>query len=254
MTMTTPTSSVDSYREQLTRWARAMALGNDAEVLDGLDEGYSPRRVEMFVDSNLEKRFELIRQQLEFVAGAFTNIDDLLSDYMSEHPMAAFDTGTTDGDRFLGWLEQMQKLTRVQRDYLACQRARHAIEEAGRNLRRAHLRFQELWSVADDLSGQLGASAGLRIHLNPVRAGARFRTRALLDRDVSPPADVLFFPVRRVINVAVLDDAARAVVDDLAVAGSCTLDEWVALGAPLCREELIPLCRDLAATGLIAFS
>jgi hypothetical protein len=254
MTMTTPTSSVDTYRAQLTRWARAMALGNDAEVLDALDEGYSPRRFAMFVDGNREKRFELMKEQLAFVAGAFPNMDDLLADYLSEHPMAAFDTGTTDGDRFLGWLGQTQKLTRVQRDYLACQRARHAVEEAGRKLRRAHLRFQELWSVADDLSGQLGGSAGLRIHLNPVRAGARFRTRALLDRDLSPPADVLFFPVRHVIHAAVLDGAARAVVDNLAAAGPCTLDEWAALGAPLGREELIPLGRDLAATGLIAFS
>jgi hypothetical protein len=251
--MTKRTQTTDNYADELARWARAMAVGRDDEIQGALDEGSFAWQLSTFVEDNMEKRRQLIAAYLPFVRPAFDDFDDLLMDYIEEVPMVALDTPTGDAERFLGWLEVTAPLTPEQQDYVACQRARHAVEEAARKNRSAHVRFQELWSVAAELAPQLGKVRGMRIHLNPLRAWARFVTPALLN-GVAAPADVVFFPARESINAAVPGDEGRALIEELAEFGPCTLAKWATLSAHGGRKELAAACRNLAAVGLVAFS
>jgi hypothetical protein len=252
--MSTPAKQRDAYRAQLARWARALAMGREEEVYGGLAEGSTPEQVRLFVEGNGDKRQNVLRKQLAFLAESFDDLDELLLSYAQERPLAADDTGTNDGERFLRWLEKTRKLTPERRDYVACQRARHAVENEARRNRRGHLRFQELWSLADSLVAELETNPGLRLHLNPIRVGSRFATRVLLNPQTSPPVDVLFFAVRRNISTAVLNRRAKALVEKLAQHSPCTLAEWAWRSAAPDREELAGLCRDLAMMGLVAFS
>jgi hypothetical protein len=244
----------EGYADRLARWARALAAGEPDAVRDALADGSSPSQVEMFVEGNFDKRCQLLAKQLEFVAAAFDDLEELLHEYLHAVPMAADATGASDADRFLAWLERTQQPTPEQRDYLACQRARHAVEFAARTNRHAHLRFQELWSVAGRLSEELGTNPGLRVHLNPLRVWSRFETPALLGGAAAPPADVLFFAVRSSVSTAVLDAGGQELVRALEAGGPCALDEWAALCPQVGEDGVASVARDLAAMGLVAFS
>jgi hypothetical protein len=76
----------------------------------------------------------------------------------------------------------------------------------------------------------------------------------LLGGQAAPPADVLFFPVREGITTAVLGEAVRALVEELAAISPLTLGEWAAFSTHAGRKELKAFCRDLAGVGLVAFS
>jgi hypothetical protein len=246
----------ESYREQIARWARAMASADEEAVRAALAPTSPPERLALFVEGNLEKRAGLLGKYLEFVAGAFDGhaFEHLLAHYVEVQPMTAYASPTEDADRFLAWLERQHRLTPEQKDYVACQRARHAVEAEAAQNRAGHLRFQEYWSVAEALLEELGTNAGLRVHLNPIRVWSRFHTRALLDEDAEPPADVLFFAVRRTISTAVLEPEGQALVRELAEFGPVTLEEWLARGDAADRDALLEFCHDGAAMGLVAFS
>jgi hypothetical protein len=251
--MDTPARNLDEYRRQLTEWALAMAVGHNGSVPAALAEGSLPAQVELFTDGNLEKRYEKLQKQLEFVAGAFDDLNDLINDYIENEPLAAYDTGDGDGERFLLWLERQRPLTAEQRDHVTCQRARHAVEDVARKDRRGHVRFQERWSVATQLAAELETNARLRICLNPIRVAARFETAALLDEDAALPADVLFFPVGNSVRTAVLEPGVAELLEELAGWEPCTLAQWACLSRHADRDELVALSRDLAEMGLVAF-
>jgi hypothetical protein len=252
--MATSKTALEDYRAQLNGWARGMAQAREDIVFDFLAPGSLPIHVQMFVEGNLDKRVEYLMMQLAFIAGAFKNLEVLLGAFVLEEPLAAQAVGNNDADRFLEWLPGAFKLTRKQRDYVACQRARFAVEAQARQDRRGHVRFQELGSVAGKLAKSLGHNARLRIHLNPIRAWSSFETTELLDGDASLPANVLFFPVRESTNTAVLESAGQALLEELIAGGPWTLGEWAAVSAQAGREELIGFCRSLADMGLVAFS
>lgn len=242
------------YREQLAGWARALAAARDDLLHPALDEGSSPGHVRIFTESNLAKRREKLRSQVAFVAEAFGDFEDLIIGYLRQGPMAAYGNAADDGERFLRWVERIPSLTPEQRDYVACQRARHAVEAEGRRNRLGHLRFQELWSTAGQLGGMLGSEPRLRIHLNPIRGWSRFATSALLGEGADVPADVIFFAVRSEVGTAVLEPVGRAMIEELADFGPCTLDQWADRSQHSDREGLVGLCRDLAEMGLVAFA
>ncbi len=250
----------EDYATQLQRLARSMAAGRTDEVLDVLARGDQPWQVKMFTDGNLDKRFEKLQRQLEFVKPAFEDFDDLLVAFIRELPLAAYDTGTSDGDRFLEWLELGQKLTPEQHDFVACQRSRHAVEDEGRRNRLGHVRFQELVSMANELAGELGSNRNLQIHLNPIRVWGRFETAALLDENSDPPADVLFYASGNEVRTAVLEPEGLALVHELEGLSPCTLDSWSAVAdsfadrEPRSQDELAEFCHDIAAIGLLAFA
>jgi len=242
----------ESYRDQLGRIARAMAIAQDNQVLGDVAEGYTPDQVALFVDGNLEKRFDKLTKQLEFVAGEFENFEDLVIEFIRTVPLAAYDSGQGDGQRLLDWILENKPVTAEQRDYITCQSARHEIEQVAREKRVAHIHFQEIRSLNERNLDRLETDGDLQIHLNPLRVWKRFHTRALLDEDAQTPADVIFFAVQSDISTAVLEDDGRRLIWELTEQAPITLDSWAATTDESDREELIELTRDLAAMGLVA--
>lgn len=239
-----------AYREELRRWVPALAGVQPVNgVWDALAS--SPAGLKLFAEGNLSKRREKLRAQLAFVAEAFDGFEDLVSAYARTVPAPAYDTA--DGEGFLAWLERAAEPTPRQRDYVACQRARLAVEAAARADRRGHIRFQALWSLAPQRAAELDTAPKLLIGLNPIHAWSRFLTPALLDDDTALPADVLFFAAGDAIHTAVLEPHGRALIEELASHTPCTLDEWAARSRHADREELVAICRDLSEMGLVAF-
>lgn len=250
-----PSPTEPSYRDQLTGWIQALAAARDELVQPALDEGSSTAQVRLFLESNRAGRREKLLAHLDFLAPAFHDFDDRIDAYLRERPLAAYDSIAADAERWLDWAAGRGELSPEQRDYLACQRARLAVEAAARRDRAGHRRFQQLWSATAGRAADLGDDRRLRLHLNPIRASARFLTLALLDEDATPPADVLCFAVREEIATAVLEPAAWAQVEALGAFGPRTLDEWagrIRPGDSADRAELIALGSDLAELGLVA--
>ena len=244
----------ETYRGQIMRLVDAMTRPNhQLDVADDLVAGSNLSRVKMFVDGNLEKRFDKLQVQLESVADVFEDFESLIIEYVRDNKSAAFDNVTSDAERMLVWLAQTQSPSAEQLDMIACQRARHEVENVGRKNRLKHIRFQELIGLTEQFLPELETNAQLRIHLNPIRSWSRFHTTALLDDESTTPADVLFFAVGAEIHTAVLELEGQALINELADFQPCTLDEWVALTMQSDRHEIMDTCRDLAEMGLVAF-
>jgi len=249
----------ETYREQLTRLAQSLAAAHNSDVFDNLAAGSTAARVKMFTDGNLDKRFEKLHRQVEFLDPAFANLEDLLGSFVKSIPLQAYDTGASDGERFLQWLEQTENPLPEQRDYIACQRGRHAVEALARANRLAHVHFQELLSMSFALADELETNRKLKLCLNPIRVWSRFETAELLDESAVVPAEVVFFPVGGDIHTAVLEADGLERVRELSSLGPATLDDWLRLLEPFVglenvgREQLIAISRDLAEIGLVAF-
>ena len=179
-----PTTTQESYKQQLQRIARAMAMAQSSDVYADLEPGSQPELLKLFVDGNLDKRFDKLDKQLELVKQSLgSQFEEFAVEFIKTLPLGAYDSGQYDGEKFLIWLEATKSLTPEQRDHVACQRARHAVENMGREQRPAHVRFQELASLAGELGAELESNATLWIHFNPIRVWARFETSVLLDDD-----------------------------------------------------------------------
>lgn len=242
------------YQDELHRWVPALAGFQTINgICDALSPGSSPVGLKLFAEGNLKKRREKLRAQLEFVADVFDDLEDLISAYVRSVPPVAYDMTACDGQRFLRWLERTSTLTPPQRDYVVCQQARLEVEAAARAARSDHLRFQQLWNLTPKLPAELETALGMLVSLNPVRVWSRLTTTALLDDDMTLPADVLFFAAGEEIRTAVMDHHGRALVEELALFGPCALDDWAARSRYADREELVALCRDLTEMGLTAF-
>jgi hypothetical protein len=258
--MKSNTEKQETYREQLARLAQSLAVARSTDLRDDLAAGSPHERIRMFVEGNLDKRFEKLQRQVEFVAQVFPDFEDLLTAFVRAQPLAAYDTGSSDGERFLAWVEQTQQPLPEQRDYISCQRARHAVENEARRNRVGYLRFQELLGVAETLADELESNPSLVVCLNPIRVWGRFETPELLDPSASLPAEVIFYPVAGDIRTAVLEGESLERVRELAGFGPCTLDAWRVALEPFVgtegvdRTELVALCRDLVAIGLVAFA
>ena len=246
--------SQETYRQKVTRLARALARADALAVTGDLAPGCPRERAKMFTDGNCEKRFEKLTDQLEFVAPAFDRFPDLIEAFIRSEPLTAYDTGASDGERLLLWLIRTQACTPEQLDYIACQRGRHAVEDLARCNRLGHIRFQELRSVtpADEDDLRLSLAAGRMLHLNPIRIWTRFHTRVLLDDEAEVPAAVILFPVGREIATAVLEDDGRPLVNELARLGSCSLAQWSAVTALADSDRLAEFIVDLVGLGLAA--
>jgi hypothetical protein len=206
----------------------------------------------MFVDGNLEKRREKLEVQLAFVADAFKDFEQRIVDFIRSEPLAAFGSAVSDGEAMLCWLSATVDLSPVQRDYVTCQRARHAIEEIARKNRIAYVRFQELSSIVYQFVPQLDSHDELRILLNPIRTWVTFETAELLDEDVQPPSNVLCFATGGDIATAALELEGQALLNELVDYQPCTLAEWATVSTWADRDELNEFCRDLAEMGLVA--
>lgn len=250
--MTTLTNKTTDYRDQIQRCAQTMSLGYVEDVRPFLANGMTVEQVKLFTEGNLDKRFEKVLDQTELLKSAFDNLDDLVHEYILEVPLAAYDTGCSDGDRFLKWLALTHDTTAEQQDHMACQLARHEVENVARRNRLGHIRFQELRSMTDRLLLEVETNPKLRIHLNPIRAWATFQTNALLDEAASAPADVLFFANGPQIRTSIFEDDSQWLVETLASHGPITLTDWKRLDRSASRSALIEFCLDAAEMGLVA--
>lgn len=251
--MTTLTPNTIDYRDQIQRCAQTMALGYVEDVRPFLASGMTVKQVKLFTDGNLDKRFEKVLDQVELLKATFDNLDDLVDEYILEVPLAAYDTGCSDGDRFLRWLKLTHLTTPEQQDHIVCQLARHEVENVARKNRLGHIRFQELRSMTDRLTSELPTNPKLRIHLNPIRTWATFQTNVLLDEFAAAPADVLFFANGQQVRTSVFADDGKSFVETLASHGPFTLTDWTRLDRSTSRSDLIEFCLDAAEMGLVAF-
>ena len=241
------------YRDQIQRCAQAMTLGHNEDVRPFLARGVRVEQVKLFTDGNLDKRFEKVLDQIGLLKAAFEHLEDLIDEYIHEVPLAAYDTGCSDGDRFLRWLRLSRITTPEQQDYITCQLARHEVEAVARKNRLGHVRFQELWSTVTTLRHDLNSNSNLRILLNPIRTWAIFQTNALLGDDAETPADVLFFACGSQIRTSVFADIGQQYLKTLASHGPLTLKDWQRLDRSVSECGLIEFCLDAAEIGLLAF-
>ncbi len=252
--MTTLTSPpLETYRDQIQRCAQTMALGYVEDVRPFLANGEKIEHVKLFTDGNLDKRIDKVLDQVELLKPVFDQLEDLVSEYILEVPLVAYDTGCSDGDRFLRWLSLTQDTTPEQQDHISCQLARHEVEHVARKNRLGHVRFQELRSLTERLKEELGTNPKLRVHLNPIRAWTTFQTTVLLDEDATTPADVLFFACGNQIRTSAFEETGQYFVETLASHGPLTLQDWKRLDRSVSRGDLMEFCLDAAEMGLVAF-
>jgi len=246
------------YREQLAYYAHCLATGRTDELKDAIEGHDALNRLCHFVDGNVGKRVDWLLSMVEFVAPVFENLEQLVQDYAMEWPAAAVGENRDDADVFLEWLAATHELTDVQRDYVACARARNAVDASAMQNRMGHLRFQEMVSLAEEFAAKLltdsEAETSLMIHLNPIRVWTEFRTGELLGEKIDKPVEVLFFGDGEGVNTAALSPDAIALVRELEERSPWTLDTWATVNGSVNRRELAELCQSLAKMGLIALS
>jgi hypothetical protein len=245
--------AVEEYRRQIAVCAQALALAQNGAVTQYLHGEAAVEGLKLFTDGNLDERYLKLLDHFEEMAGEFDGFNDLVERFVRCVPLAAYDTGSSDSQRFLDWLCGTRRLTEAQRDHVACQRSRYSIELAAECHRLAHVRFQELLSTCEELSPQLSIDSPVWIHVNPIHAWGVFRTRALVDDETELPATVLFYPVAGTIHTAVLDPFAEFIVRELEARGPARFHELSPAPLETTRSELLKLCRDLAEVGIVAF-
>ena len=244
---------LETYRDQIQRCAQTMALGNVEDVRRFLANGEKIEHVKLFTDGNLDKRIDKVLDQVELLKSVYDQLENLVSEYILEVPLAAYDTGCSDGDRFLRWLSLTQVTTPEQQDHITCQLARNEVEHVARKNRLGHVRFQELRSLTDRLKDDLGTNPKLRVHLNPIRTWTTFQTTALLDEDAATPADVLFFACGNQIRTSAFEETGQYFVEILDSHGPLTLQDWKRLDRSFSWSDLMDFCLDAAEMGLVAF-
>lgn len=253
------TTSNRDYAAQLRHIAQALAIGKNDGVSGDIARRDTLDQVEMFTSGNLEKRFDKLKDQLELLEGEIDGLEEFIKKYVREQPLQAYDTGSSDTANFVKWLNQQVELTAEQRDLTVVIRSRTATEEIGRRNRMAHVRFQELRSLVDELAPELGTNRNLRIRLNPVRLWAVFESSLFLDEDDDPSGEieVLFYAYGNEVRTAVLEPEARTVLRLLGECHPCLLEdlhERVDLSTGLSLDELQGILLDGAEAGLVAFS
>jgi hypothetical protein len=245
----------DAYRKQLDKYAESLAIARNEKVVSDLKAGHTADMLKLFTDGNLDKRFNKVKDQVEFVMEFFDEdeFEEMIVKYVKTLPLLAYDTGISDGERFLDWLPEQMDLTEEQKDAVRCQQARHRIEDVARENRIAHIHFQEQMTVADQLLDDFGDDERLRIQVNPICVRTTFETRALLDEETEVPAIVQFYPVKSDIRTALLEDDGLALIDRLHELGPSSIEDLqAAMSFKLSREELLDLCRELVEIKLAA--
>jgi len=250
------TDIITEYREQIRHCARNLAVARNEAVAAYLPAPEVTKLVDVFTEGNLDKRLWKLNDQFEFLRDEFDELDDWMREYIHTVPLKAYDIGTTDSIVFLDWIRRHKTLTPEQLDYVTCHESRVAVEEAAREKRIAHLRFQDMLSTSKQLAEEFGRNPNLWIHLNPIRVWTTFGTPALLDEHVDLPAQLLFYPVGSDIRTAVMESEATAMLAELERMGPCRLEQLVAVMDAehnLDREDVIDICRMLAEIALVAF-
>ena len=246
------------YARTLSRIACSLSVAHCDEVAGDVADGFSVAQVKMFTDGNLDKRFQKLQDQVELLAEVRDDLDDLIVEYVRSVPLAAYDTGRSDGDRFARWLTTSCELSAEERDVLTVIRGRVAIEEHARLNRLAHVRFQERASVTVELLGDLTSNPDLTLHVNPIRMQASFESAQFLGDEPLEPDDVVVFYARRSeVRTCVLEAESALMLRTLTDGEPCHLEALqnrLELTNGIDSDLLIDLITDCAEVGLIAFS
>lgn len=245
------------YAEQLTRITHALAIAQNGSISRDLGLGQSLERVALFTEGNLDKRFDKLVDQVEIVSDLFDDLDDLIDQYISTVPLAAYDSGSSDGNRFAEWVSHKRHLTAEQGDGLTIIRARYAVEEHARGNRIGHLHFQEVSSLVATLAPELPRNPKLQLRLNPIRQWAVLETTRFLDGDDRVPANVLFYACGREVRTVVLDNLGRSLIRTLSKFGPCPLRQvekqfFETDRGTIRRSAILELVNDCLQIGLIA--
>jgi len=249
---------IEEYRKQIDQWTVALSLAKNEEVTDDLAPEMGLDLVKAFTDGNLDKRFLKLKDQLEIVADGFeeeADWDDRLVEYVRTLALAAYDTGSSDGERFLVWLLEKDSgnISPELMDRIICQRTRHKVEDIARDKRMEHVRFQELHSMVERNREEWGENENLFVYLNPIHVWTTFHTHELVDEEDEVPAQALFYAFGADIRTAVLEPEGAELVNMLADLGRVRFEDLKIQMFDHSREEIIETCRDMADMGLAAF-
>lgn len=269
-----------SYFDTLTRISQGLAIGHNAVAENDIASEFTIDHIELFTSGNLDKRFDKLNDQLELLADVIDDLDQWISKYVTTVPLAAYDTGTSDGDRFIQWLTRETDLTAEQRDVGNVIRCRNGVEDIGRTNRLGHVRFQELRSLSTELGAELDSNSTLSIHLNPIRLWTTFETNLFVGDDKEEAAadnefadsldpnsfdapntnekvDALFYAYENEVRTAVFEREAQIIFRALAEVEPCHLVELalrVDLAAGIDEATVREILVDSAEAGIVAFS
>lgn len=246
------------YAAQVKACVQALALANNSKVASYVVGEKPVEQLNLFTEGNLEKRFQKLNDQLDELHDVVEGLEDIIAEYVKTVPLAAYDTGSSDGVAFLDWWETKQVLSLEQRDYSLYVRGRYEVECLGSKNRIAHVHFQELAAMNDRVLKEMSQDSRMWIHLNPVRHVETFSTTVLLDDEADLPATIVFFPVENNVHLAVLEDDAKKLIAELELVLPIRVNELLAqVGSDgpleMTKSDLMEMIQDLAQIGVIAF-
>jgi hypothetical protein len=212
----------------------------------------APERPRIFSIGSHAQRLRKLHEACALLADGMDDLEELIVEYVREVPLSARDTGRTDAERFLNWLDNHETLSAERRDYVRCQQSRNVVEFVAVMRRLSHVRFQELLSMNEQLLGELETNPGLVVHLNPIHVWSRFETRALLEDEDSVPASVLFFPVGSEIRTVAIEPEAEELIQTLERAGAMRVKDLKKLWPKEEHAMLRELLTELAEMGVVA--
>jgi len=251
--MSAATSLQDQYKQQLTCWAQSLAEGRPEGLQETLAEGSSCQDVKRYLANADAERYQVLVDELGFVALAFSNLEALIAAFVQAVPLRAHHLDTTDHERFLEWLRWTQPLTPQQQDFVSYQQAEYAVLAEARRQRSEHLQFQRRWALAGQRGNDLVTNPHLQVHLNPIRVWSRLNLPTTGYVEDAEPRDVLFFAQGSQVRSICLDTGQQQHVGELASFAPCSLADWEQRGRSAERTQLAAVCRELADTGLVAF-
>lgn len=205
-------TATEEYRREVERIAEQLAVGQLDEVQPRVAIG----QLKMFTDGNLDKRYMKLTDQTELLAELFEDLDAAIVEFVKTVPLAAYDTGISDGDRFLDWFTQDRRLTDEEFDAVTCEKCRCRVEEVARERRSQHVWFQQIRAAVEDAAdddvgafdiGVARTSGGI-LRANPIQVEAVFHTRLFVDEETALPAKAVFFPVGAETRTAVIEPQA----------------------------------------------
>ncbi len=257
--------AIDQYRREVERIASKLAVGELDEVQPKVKVG----QLKLFTDGNLDKRYLKLTDQTELLADLVEELEDAIVEFVKTVPLAAYDTGISDTDRFLDWFTQSRRLTDEEFDGVTCQRCRCRVEEVARSRRTEHVWFQHLRTATEAklLTVDQARVAGGILRANPIQVETVLHTRHFVDEETALPAMVLFFPVQAETRTAVIEPEAdrllqmvrknHVTIEDVEAVWNA--DQWDrefdATAPPNEDDEpfsVDQLCEELIEVGLLA--
>jgi len=249
MTITIPHAL---HREPTRRYAHTMAIRQGDVPDHGLPVTTEVDRPRIFSIGTSTQRLRKLHEACAMLADGMDDLEELIVEYVRTVPLSARDTGRSDAERFLNWLDRHDTLSAEHRDYVRCQQSRNVVEFVAVMRRLAHVRFQELLSMNERLLVELETNPRLVVHLNPIHVWSRFETRALLDDTDTVPASVLFFPVGSEIRTIAIEPEGEELIQLLERSGAMRVKDVRKLWPKEDHGMLHELLTELAEIGVVA--